>query len=126
MNNDHDLIRRMSGARIGAVVGAVVGAVGGLVFIMVNAGGIPDPAALVVRILGVVAFLAALWLVWSRSGRAGDEVRPGRRAVRVYWLCVGAEVLSIPIGANVINRVFHRPELVILWVVAVVGAHFLP
>jgi hypothetical protein len=79
-----------------------------------------------VRVLGVVAFLAALWLVWSRPGRAGDEVRPDRRAMRVYWLCVGAEVVSIPIGANVINRVFHRPELVILWVVAVVGAHFLP
>ena len=112
----------MSGARLGAVVGSV----GGLIFILVNAGGLPDPAAWVVRVAGIAAFLASLWLQRTRSGGADDGTRPDRRAMRVYWLCVAAEVISIPIGANVISRGFDRPELVVLWVVAVVGAHFLP
>jgi hypothetical protein len=112
----------MSGARIGAVVGSV----GGLVFILVNAGGLPGSAAQVVRVIGVAAFFAARWLQRPRSGEAGVATRPGRRAMRVYWLCVAAEVISIPVGANIITRVFDRPELVVLWVVAVVGAHFLP
>lgn len=46
--------------------------------------------------------------------------------MRTYWLAVLAEVLAIPLGAQVINRVFDQPKLVVLWVVAVVGMHFLP
>ncbi|GAB3881390.1 hypothetical protein GCM10029964_037380 [Kibdelosporangium lantanae] len=48
------------------------------------------------------------------------------RAMRVYWTCVVAEVVGFFVGAQVITRVFDRPDLVVVWVVLVVGAHFVP
>ena len=45
---------------------------------------------------------------------------------RTYWICVSAEVLAIFIGAQVILRVLQRPELSLVWVVFVVGVHFVP
>jgi hypothetical protein len=36
------------------------------------------------------------------------------------------EVLAIVFGARIIGTVLGRPQLVVLWVVFVVGAHFLP
>ncbi|MFD1049576.1 FAD-dependent oxidoreductase, partial [Kibdelosporangium lantanae] len=47
-------------------------------------------------------------------------------AMRVYWTCVVAEVVGFFVGAQVITRVFDRPDLVVVWVVLVVGAHFVP
>jgi hypothetical protein len=115
----------------GQRAGSLVGAVAGLVFIEVNAGALPVPASAGVRVVGLLAFLGVLWfaLLRRRSGTyrgADDGQQMTREGVRVYWRCVLAEVVCIPLGALVLNRVFHRPELVVVWVVAVVGAHFLP
>lgn len=112
---------------MGERIGALIGSIGGLVFIVVNAGQLPEPTGLVVRLAGVAAFLVVVWFGVIRPGAGpASASRPSRQAMRVYWICVLAEVISIPVGANVINRVFHRPDLVVLWVVAVVGAHFIP
>ena len=35
-------------------------------------------------------------------------------------------MLAIPVGAQVLLRVLHRPALTPVWVVLVVGVHFLP
>lgn len=51
---------------------------------------------------------------------------PPRSALRTYWLCVIAEVVAIPVGAQFLIRVFDRSDVVLVWVVFVVGAHFLP
>ncbi|HEU5127658.1 MAG TPA: hypothetical protein VFU12_06685 [Glycomyces sp.] len=107
--------------------GPLIGAVGGLVFIMINAGGLPGAAPLVVRILGAAAFAFVLWfaLFRPRSHRA-PKAAPTAHEMRVYWICVGAMGLAIPLGAAVINNVLNAPELTVCWVVLVVGAHFLP
>jgi hypothetical protein len=39
---------------------------------------------------------------------------------------VSLGALSIPIGAYLLNSVLHVPQLTVLCVVGVVGAHFLP
>lgn len=107
--------------------GPLIGSIGGLVFVMVNAGGLPGAAPLVVRVLGVAAFAFVLWFALFRpqSYRA-PKAAPTAHEMRVYWICVGAMVLAIPLGATVINNVLGLPELTICWVVLVVGAHFLP
>jgi hypothetical protein len=46
--------------------------------------------------------------------------------MRVYWICVAAEVVGFFVGNQVLVRVFDRPDLVVVWVVLVVGAHFVP
>jgi hypothetical protein len=112
----------------GERLGSLIGAVGGLVFIVVNAGGVDSPTGLVVRIVGVVAFLAVVWLsVFRPSARAGSVgPAPTAKAMRVYWICVTAEVVGFFVGNQVLVRVFDRPDLVVVWVVLVVGAHFVP
>ncbi|WP_051393031.1 hypothetical protein [Glycomyces arizonensis] len=113
----------MSGERIGSLIGAI----GGLVFILVNAGGLPGAAPLVARCLGVAAFAFVVWYAVVRPRPGAVEARPPtRRAMRVYWICVGAMALAIPVGAAVVNNVLDAPELTVCWVVLVVGAHFLP
>ncbi|WP_344484087.1 hypothetical protein [Glycomyces endophyticus] len=109
---------------LGPKLGSMIGAVGGLVFILVNAGGLPGPLPLIVRIAGVIAFALVLWTVLRRPGVGGEP--PSRSAMRTYWICVAAEVVAIPLGASVINNVFEQPDLTVCWVVLVVGAHFLP
>jgi len=111
----------------GERIGALVGSIGGLVFILVNAGGLPGPAPLIARCLGVAAFAFVVWyaVLRPRPGRA-ETGPPPREAMRVYWICVGAMGLAIPLGAAAINNVLDLPELTVCWVVLVVGAHFLP
>ncbi len=46
--------------------------------------------------------------------------------VRTYGISVTAMVLLIPVGASIITNVLDKPNAVIVWVVFVVGAHFLP
>ena len=111
----------------GRSIGSLIGSIAGLVFIVANAGQLGQPTALVVRAVGVVAFLVVLWLaVLRRSARASASGRPERRAMRVYWTCVLAEVIAIPVGVQVVSRGFGRADLGAVWVVFVVGVHFLP
>ncbi|MEU5870291.1 hypothetical protein AB0A73_01870 [Glycomyces sp. NPDC047369] len=107
----------------GEKLGGTIGSIGGLVFVLVNAGGLPGPLPLIARIAGVAAFALAVWVVMRRAP-AGRP--PARESLRTYWIAVAAEVVAIILGANIINRVFERPELTVCWVVLVVGVHFLP
>jgi hypothetical protein len=103
-------------------VGSVIGAVAGLIFVLANAGDLP--AAAVFRVAGVVAFIVVLVLL--RRGPAAEPPRPSRTALRTYVLCVVGEVIAIPVGALVIRSLDGPSELVVVWVVFVVGVHFLP
>lgn len=111
--------------RDGAHVGSLIGAIAGLVFIEVNAGGTGDAAA-AIRVAGVGLFLAALWWGVVRAPEAASAGRaPSPRMWRIYWSSVIAEVVAIPLGAAVLRAVDHA-EVTVLWVIAVVGLHFLP
>lgn len=103
---------------------ALVGTAFGAVFVLVNAGGLPTPVAWSARAVGLLLVITDVWF-----GILRDRSRPDlldRRSARTYWLAVAAEVVAIPVGAAVIGTALGRPELVVLWVVFVVGAHFLP
>lgn len=97
-----------------------------LVFVLVNAGSLPDPVALVLRVVAVVAFVAVIVVTLRSGSRTPPGPPPDRRAWRVYLVCVVAMVAAFPLGSLVLTRVFGQPALVLPWVVLVVGAHFLP
>jgi hypothetical protein len=107
--------------------GSLIGAIGGVLFVEINAGSLPGPAVWPVRILGIVAFAVVVWYAVLRTrSRPASVPEASQRAIRTYWICVVAEVAAIPLGASVLNSVLHRPELVLPWVVFVVGVHFGP
>jgi hypothetical protein len=109
----------LSGAQLGSLIGAIAGAA----FILINAGG--TDAAVLIRVVGIVLFVAAVtWGVLRAPQSEPASLSP--QAGRIYWLSVLAEIVAIPVGASLINNVFDRPELTVLWVIAVVGLHFLP
>ncbi|GGM14002.1 hypothetical protein [Deinococcus aerophilus] len=113
----------MRGKRIGALIGAL----GGLLFVLINTGAFPVQFAVPVRGLGTLAFVFVLWRTVLRPPpQTIAETPPSPTARRVYWNCVLAGALSIPIGANLLNRVLPLPQLTVLWVIFVVGARFLP
>lgn len=105
-----------------ARVFSLVGMAFGTVFVMVNAGGLPSPWDVIARVVGLVLLAVAVWRLVK--GEWGDVSIPG--SPRAYWVAVAAEVIAIPVGASVLTRVLDQPDLVVLWVVFVVGAHFLP
>jgi len=103
-------------------LGSVIGAVAGLVFVLVNAGAVPG--AVVWRIAGAVAFAAVVWFVVR--GPQLTPAPPSREALRTYGLSVVAMLVALPVGAGIISNVLDDPDAVLVWVVFVVGAHFLP
>jgi hypothetical protein len=109
----------------GQKVAAMVGAIAGLVFILVNAGPLPDSIAAAVRGLGVVAFMAVTLTVLGRGGAQRLWPAPDERTLRIYWSMVILEVILLPVGATVLSWM-HHPELSAPWVALIVGVHFLP
>ena len=110
---------------MGQRIGSMIGAIGGLVFVLVNAGPLGTPVSLVLRVLGGVVFVATIWWAVIRS-LGVDTGPPARAALRVYAISVIAELVAIVLGAQILVRVLHRPELTLVWVVFVVGVHFIP
>lgn len=104
-------------------IGSIIGAIFGLAFVLTNAGAVP--ASLFWRTAGAVAFAAIIWFV-VLHGPEVDQAPPSRAALRTYGISVAAMVVAIPIGANVISNVLDKPNAALVWVVFVVGAHFLP
>lgn len=111
---------------MGQRLGSLIGAVGGVIFVLLNAGALGSPLSVVLRIAGAVIFAATVWYAVIRGRNEPSGPRPPPEALRVYRLCVVAELVAIPVGAQVLVRVFGRPDLTLVWVVLVVGVHFLP
>lgn len=115
---------------MGQRVGSMVGAIGGLLFVLINAGPLGSPLSLVplslvLRVAGGLVFVATIWWAVIRS-RGVDDGPPPRSAMRVYAISVVVEVVAIVVGAQILGRGLHRPELSLVWVVFVVGVHFIP
>ncbi|AXT84884.1 hypothetical protein C6I20_06540 [Aeromicrobium sp. A1-2] len=104
-------------------IGSIIGAIAGLVFVLANAGQVP--ASLVWRIGAAAAFAVIIWFVVLR-GPEVQQALPSRSALRTYGVAVSVMIVAIPLGAAFISNVLDRPDTVLVWVVFVVGAHFLP
>ncbi|MEO7070706.1 MAG: hypothetical protein ABI131_09475 [Nostocoides sp.] len=104
-------------------IGSVIGAIAGLAFVLINAGTVPAP--LLWRLVATSGFVAIIWFVVLRGAEV-DPVSPSRAALRTYGISVAAMVVAIPLGATIITNVLDRPNAVLVWVVFVVGVHFLP
>lgn len=108
-------------------IGSLIGAIGGITFVEVNASSLPGPVRWPVRIVGILGFVAVVWYAVIRPrGRQQPSAPRSPRSIRIYWMCVAAEVAAIPLGSLVITRVFDQPLLTLAWVVLVLGVHFLP
>ena len=101
----------------------LVGIAFGALFVIVNAPDLPGAWPWIARAAGAVLVVVALVVVVRGPTFASEA---DDRAVRIYWIAVVAELIAIPVGSLIINRVIDRPELTVTWVVFVVGAHFLP
>ncbi len=108
--------------------GALIGASFGLVFILINAGELPSGIATTVRVLGLVAFLGLLGMLFA-GGRPSGKTTPGPpdRPMfgRRFWLVVAVEVIVGWAGVLIINRVLDHPEAGVAWIALIVGLHFL-
>ena len=111
---------------MGQRLGSFIGAIAGLLFVLLNAGPLGSPASVVLRVVGVAAFVLAVWYAVVRTRSWPPDPHLDTAAVRTYWICVIAETLAIPLGVLVLVRVLDQPDLTPAWVVFVVGAHFLP
>ena len=105
-------------------LGAFLAAVGGLLFVLLNAGGLPAPWPWLLRGLGALAFAWALFRL-SQPGTLPSGRRPDARSWRMYLLSVGLMTLAIPLGARALNLSGYG-RYTVLWVVLVVGLHFFP
>lgn len=107
-------------------IGVAVGGLFGLVFVLLNAGGLLDqPGALVLQVVAVVVLAGILWFGVVRA-RGGVGEPPGPNAMAVYNVTVIVQVVAILAGAILFNALLDRGDLVLPWVVVVVGAHFVP
>ena len=102
---------------------ALIGTGFGLLFVLINAGGLPAPWPLPVRVAGLV--LTGAVLARILIGPVSPAPRPEPDAMRTYWHWVGIEGLAIFAGAFLLGRL-GLGELGVLWVIAVVGVHFIP
>ncbi|WP_329197311.1 MULTISPECIES: hypothetical protein [unclassified Streptomyces] len=104
--------------------GRLIGGIFGFLFIMANAGALPEAVAIALRVLAVTAFLALVLTL--RRARGEQPAADGARTDfgRNYRYVVAAEVVVGAAGLVVINPVLHAPQATVGWIALVVGLHF--
>jgi hypothetical protein len=99
----------------------LIGGAFGLVFVEVNAGALPLPVSVALRVLAVAAFLGlAVALRRARPAGSSGTERFGRR----YWFVVTLEAVAGVAGIAVVKAVLHAPQAAVAWISFVVGLHF--
>ncbi|HLH47687.1 MAG TPA: hypothetical protein VKV25_11030 [Acidimicrobiales bacterium] len=117
-----------AGQRLGSLIGALFG----VIYLEANAGPLPAPVAVSLRLAGLVA--GGVVVVTVALGRAGgaDPAVTGTRSGtgtgfgRGYRLIVACEVVALAAGLAVLDGPLHSPRAGVAWVSFVVGAHLLP
>ena len=106
-------------------LGLTIGTAFGLVYVLVNAGVLPAPWPLALRVVAVLAFVGVQLALQAAARRpAPDQVYRGGGFTRAYWLVVAVEAVALFGGLEVLARVFDAPEAGVAWVSVVVGVHF--
>lgn len=78
-----------------------------------------------VRVVGVLAFVVVVWAISRRRGIPDSGPEPSPHAGRTYAIAVIAMIIAFPLG-GVPLRALGESQLMLPWVVLVVGAHFFP
>jgi len=104
--------------------GSLIGGVFGLLYVMLNAGALPSPAAAVLQALAAAAFAGLLLTMRRVDGSSPSGVRPRAGFGRSYWLVVAAEVVALAAGLLLLEGPLDRPQAAVAWVSLVVGLHF--
>lgn len=107
-------------------MGSLALSLGGLLFVLVNAQTFLPELGLLVRLLGVLAFVLVVGQVLRGTRQSRAPGRPSPAAWRTFALSVAGMWLAIPLGTSLLNQQLDLPQLIVLWVVFMVGAHFLP
>jgi hypothetical protein len=122
----------LPGQRLGSLIAGIFG----LIYVEVNAGSLPEPWLMALRVAAGVAFAGLIVLLaLARSAPtpadllARDAPTPADPGARSgfgpgYWLVVAGEAAAIPAGAAVLNGPAGLPHAVVGWVSVVVGVHF--
>lgn len=110
----------------GQNTGSLTISLGGMLFVLINAETFPTDVGWLVRFLGVLAFGLVLWQAFRTPKRGKAPNRPSPAAWRTFAISVALMWVAIPLGANLLSQQFNLPQLIVLWVVFMVGAHFLP
>jgi hypothetical protein len=105
-------------------LGSAIGAVFGLIFVLMNTGSLPTGPAVLLRVLGVLAFVGVL-VAARRPGASTAVTSAGSGFTRGYWVVVAGEVLAIAAGLAALHGPLQAPQAAVAWISLVVGAHFI-
>ncbi|MFJ8626408.1 hypothetical protein ACIRD3_26715 [Kitasatospora sp. NPDC093550] len=108
-------------------IGRLIGGSFGFVFVQANAGALPTPAAIPLRVLAILAFLRIVFAgrraaVPAPAGDSDATASGGVGFGRGYWYVVAAEAVGLLAGLMLINKVLHTGT--VAWITFVVGVHF--
>jgi len=111
----------LPGQRLGSLIAGIFG----LIYVEVNAGSLPEPWRMALRVAAGVAFAGLIVLLaLARGTHAPADPGAQRGFGRPYWLVVAGEAAAIPAGAALLNGPAGLPHAVVAWVSVVVGVHF--
>jgi hypothetical protein len=102
----------------------LIGGAFGLIYVVTGAGALPSPAAPVLRILAIAAFVALLITARRTITGPGDRVREIAPFSRGYSITVAAEAAAIAAGVVMLSAVLQAPHAISGCVSLVVGVHF--
>jgi hypothetical protein len=106
-------------------VASLIAAIIGELFIQLAAGSLPAPLVWPVRIVGAMIFLLVLWYAVLREWEPALPRRPRPRSrLRTYYICLGLLTLAVAVGIWLFQQVLPVPELIVPWLVVLVGVHF--
>ncbi len=101
----------------------LIGSIFGVVYVTVNAGSLSSPAAPVLRIAGIAAFVG-LVIALRQVDLEKRGIRASGRFSRGYWVVVVAEVVAILAGWVIVTGPLDAPDAGVAWTSVVVGVHF--
>lgn len=96
----------------------------GLVYVVVNAGPLPSPAAPVLRALAIAAFTALAIATRQAAAEPSGNAPQAMSFSRGFWLVAAAEAAAIVAGWTVITFALQASYAAVGWISVVVGLHF--
>ena len=102
----------------------LIGGAFGLVYVVAGAGVLPSPAAPVLRVLAIAAFVGLMITARRTITEPGDRAPETAPFSRDFWIVVAAEAVAIAAGVVVLAFVLDAPRAFLGWLTLVVGVHF--